>query len=553
MREDELRDRLRDALGEPPPLATPQLRPAAAASPRGHTTLMALLAGGLAIVLVLALVGTRVMLHPQGRNSLVPAASPAATPAAAADSFPCALAAMVTVEADGGTPASTQITYIPGFVNMPSGEFRADPRASVADLPHAPGFGPTVYSAAAGRWLPAIPNSVSPDGLRYAYVTQAGASSSTLHVVDVRTKSDHPLWTYGAGVNVLAWDDHGILVMTVPFSGGVALFWRIDPATGRASRAPDSDDPNRVPVAALSPGSGGFSPLGSDGRGTTAFRLGSRDAGTAYSVVLVSGGRVTATLYSGRTGDAKDFDPDVVSFDAHGIWLANFDSTRVWLWRADAGLRSFPVSGMPMASIPPGGHAYESLGTAGACMPGTFTGVVASPVAAPTPSPSPSPPVVNWTPLLARPMQLPAVSPGATCPASDVQHFDGQVKYAGGKISNGPNYGYGQWPAYLSGQTDWYSAGSQGVLVLTSPEYTGPVLMRVRRLDGDATVAVDGLGQILGSGAIGIAQGGNAPYWGEADGAITFSAPGCYGVQLDGNSWTSIAVIQVQKGPPPPG
>lgn len=62
--------------------------------------------------------------------------------------------------------------------------------------------------------------------------------------------------------------------------------------------------------------------------------------------------------------------------------------------------------------------------------------------------------------------------------------------------------------------------------------------------------SVDGLGQVLGSGAIGIAQGGNAPYWGEADGGITFSAPGCCGVQFDGDSWTSIAVIQVQKGPP---
>jgi hypothetical protein len=509
---------------------------------------MALLAAGLAIVLVIVLVGTRVMLHPQGRNSLVPAASPGATPATTpADSFPCALAAMVTVEADSGTPASTQITYIPGFVNMPSGEFRADPGASVADLPHAAGFGPTVYSAAAGRWLPAIPSSVSPEGLRYAYPAQAGASSTALHVVDVRTKSDRAVWSYGADVNVLGWDDRGILVMTVPFHGGIANFWRIDPGTGRASSAPASDNPNQVAIGLAGPASGGFSPLGSDGHGSTVFRLGSRDPGTIYSVVLVSGGRVTATLYYGRTGDAKDFDPDVVSFDAHGIWLANFDSTRVWLWRADSGLQSFAVSGLPSVSVPSGGHGFESLGTAGPCVPGTFTGVAAPPVTAPSPSPTP---VVDWSPLLARPLQMPGIAPGATCPASPQKQLD--VHAANGK--NGPDYGYGPGPAYVSGQDTWYSAGSQGIAVLVEPQSRGPVLMRIRRIDGGSgSVSSFQLGVDLGAGAIGIPGGAPPPYWEVAGGGITFSAPGCYGIQFDGAGYTDVAVIRVVKGPPPPG
>jgi hypothetical protein len=34
---------------------------------------------------------------------------------------------------------------------------------------------------------------------------------------------------------------------------------------------------------------------------------------------------------------------------------------------------------------------------------------------------------------------------------------------------------------------------------------------------------------------------------------ITFSAPGCYGMQFDGNGFSESVVIQVKQGPPPPG
>ena len=541
MREDEFREQLRAAVGEVPALKGPNLgRPPA--SPRMHTGAMAVVAGVLAIALVIALVGSRVILRPQGNIGSGPLPSPVASPTAT-DSFPCMLPVTTTVE------VGNQITSGVGFINVPSGAYFVDPSASVNDLPHPAGYVLTYYSASLERWLPAIPQAVSPDETRYVYVTSSG-SSSQLHEVDVPSKADRVLWTYGEDITVLAWDKGGIFVMTVPFSGGVAQIWLIDPASGSASRRPPSDDPTTIPLWALPGSNVGFSPLGRDGYGRTVFRFGSRDPGTKYSVVLVDNvAHTTTTLYSGVMGDAKDFDPDDAVFDAHGIWLSSYDAKRLWLWTASSGLKSFAVSGLPAAG-PGVTDAFVSYGPAGACVPGTFTGVRASPVAAPSPTPSPSVPQVDWTPLLSRPLTLPSVTAGAACPVSPQQQLD--VHAQNGK--NGPDYGFGQGPAYISGQLNWYSAGSQGIVVLVDPAYKSPVLVRIRRIDGGTgTVTVTEMGQDLGDGNVGIPQLAPAPYWGIAFGGVTFSAPGCYGIQLDGAGFSDSAVISVVKGPPPPG
>ena len=540
MREDEFRERLQGALGEPPPLRQPDLSKPAGTPSRTYAAAMVVVAAVLAVALIVVMLGTRVLLRPQGNVGPGPSASPVAT-AAAADSFPCMLPVIATIQ------VSDAITQAVGFVNVPSGGFQVDPNATVSDLPRAPRYGPTYYSAALSRWVPASRESLSPQGTSYAYVTQAG-KSAVLHVVDASRKTDRTVWTYAESIDVHAWDQAGIVVMTVPFAGGEALLWRVDPMTGKVSRLPNSEDPLMVPLSAL-PGSGSYSLLGNDGKGSTVVRFGSRDEGTKYKIVLVTSGHVTATIYSGVVGDAKDFDPDYAVFDAHGIWLSNFDAKSLWLWRATSGLQKFPVSGLP--KIPADPRNDLSFRAAGPCIAGTFKGVAPSPVVVPTPSPSHSPPYVDWAPILARPLQLPAVARGASCPVSDMQHIDTQINTP--KKGSGPDYGYGQWPVYLSGQIAWYSAGSQGILILTSPEYTGPVLVRAVRLDGAGAVTLTGVGQDLGGGATGIAQGGSPPYWGAAFGTVTFSEPGCYGIQFDGRSFTSIAVIKVEKGPPPPG
>ncbi len=72
MNENEFRKRLSEALGEPPSLAAPVLSRPDAQAPRAYPRTLALLAGGLAILLVLVLVASRIALHPTG--SILPAA-----------------------------------------------------------------------------------------------------------------------------------------------------------------------------------------------------------------------------------------------------------------------------------------------------------------------------------------------------------------------------------------------------------------------------------------------------------------------------------------------
>jgi len=551
MRENEFRDRLRDALGEPPPLPAPQLTPSDAGVSRGYPRGMALLAVGLALVLVLALVASRVALRPQGLNQ--PGAKGGV--AMAADAFPCSLA--VEAISTGQNPGQDPVTNVSlGFVNIPGGGFQVDPAATVVGLPVGAITGQNFYSAALKRWVPAPTQAISPDGLSYTYVrllpagaTYSNATSSEVHVFDVARNSDRKVWSSSSEVELVSWDSAGILVSAMPFRGGAVVLWRINPATGAVSQAPYDADPSRLPMTAFPPGGGSSSSVGTDGHGQYAHRLGSRDKGTKYSIVVVASGKVT-TLYTGTVGDSMNFDPPGVYSDGHGLWLGNVGGSPVWLWSQSSGLRSFPVTGLPPA---PSGYAFTSFAIipVGACRPGTFTGLAAPGLPpATTPTPSPSPPQIDWAPLIAKPLNLQQLSAGTRCPVSAQVDL---VVTTNGPKKGGPNYGFGQGPVYVSGQTRWY-AGTQGVIFLTDPRYTGPVLVRSMRLDGTGSLTISGQdATTLAGGAIGLAQTSSPPYWGMWQGGLTPSAPGCYGIQFDGTSVSSIAVIAVSPGPVPPG
>lgn len=553
MNENEFRERLRGALGEPPPLSSPVLAPSRAGLARAYPRGMAVLAFVLALLLVIVLVATRVAMRPQGTN--LPAAKPSPVAQAAPDSLPCALPVVAVSEAEnpGQNPV---ISMSPGFVNIPAGGFQVDPSAAIGDLPIGSPASPSFYSAALKRWVPASARMMSPDGRAYVYVAllppganYSNFNSSELHIVDVAKKTDRTVWTYKAGIDVIGWDSAGILASTVPAQGGTRLLWRIDPAGGGVTQAPPSADPNFLALTALAH-SGNYSYLGTDAQGRSVFRLGSRDPGTKYSVVIVQAGQVT-TLYAGAAGDSTDFDPEGIYWDAHGLWFGNFDGALVWLWSRSSGhLQSFKVSGLPPA---PSGYAYANVtfSPAGECVPGTFSGVAASGLPpATTPTPSPPPPTVDWSALTAKPVNLQPLPTGASCPVSP--KVDLAVKGQSGKW---PNYGFGQGPAYVSGQFMWYSAGPQAILILVDPKYTGPVLVRSRRLDGTGVLAFSGQGStsLPDAGAIGLPQTSSPPYWGTWIGSVTPSAPGCYGIQLDGTSFSSVAVISVSNGPPPGG
>jgi hypothetical protein len=471
----------------------------------------------------------------------------------APDSFPCSLAVTQLNEASNPRQNPVMSTSL-GFVNLPSGEFRVDPKATTRDLPASGSLGPNLYSAQLKRWVPASTRSMAPDGRAYAYVkalpegaTYSNSTSMELHIYDVGKKADHTLWSYAASVQLISWDGAGILVSTVPFRGGVMLLWRIDPASGAATEAPRDEDPTWTPRS-LRPNGGASSSLGSDGHGRAVYRLGSRDPGTKYSVVVVESGH-PITLYSGTAGDSAHFDPQGVSGDAHGLWLGDFDPSRIWLWTESSGLREFRITNVPPA---PAGYQYSyvSFIPAGPCVPGVFTGVAPTGLpAAPTPTPSPIPPVIDWSTLTSKPLQLDRRPAGVPCPVSS--KVDLVVKASYGKW---PNYGFGDGPAYLSGQFTWYSAGPQGTVILVDPKYQGPLLVRSKRLDGAGTLTFSGEGTtVLSDGAIGLAQTSAPPYWGTWNGSVTTSSAGCYGIQFDGTTFSGVVVIWVPTGPPPRG
>jgi hypothetical protein len=550
MRENEFRDRLRDALGEPPPLPAPQLTPSDAGISRGYPRGMALLAVGLAVVLVLALVASRIALRPTGMTQ--PGANGGV--AMPANAFPCSLP--VEAMSVGQNPSQDLVTSVSlGFVNIPGGSFQVDPAATVAGLPVGAITGQSFYSAALKRWVPAPIEAISPDGLSYTYIkllpagaTYSNATSSEVHVFDVVKNSDRKVWSSSSTVIVVNWDRAGILVSVMPIGGGTVLLWRINPATGAVSQAPWDADPSVLPTSAMPDGVSSMS-VGSDGHGQYVHRLGSLDKGTKYSIVVVASGKVT-TLYSGTVGDSMNFDPAGVYSDGHGMWLGNVGGSPVWLWSRSSGLRSFPVTGLPPM---PSGYAFTSFAIipAGACVPGTFAGVAATGLPpATTPTPSPSPPHIDSAPLIAKPLNLKPLSSGARCPVSPQVDL---VVTTNGPKKGGPNYGFGQGPVYVSGQIMWY-VGTQAILFLTDPRYTGPVLVRSMRLDGAGSLSLSGQGATtLANGAIGLAETSSPPHWGMWFGALTPSAPGCYGIQFDGTSFSSSAVIAVSPGPVPPG
>ncbi|HEY1421583.1 MAG TPA: hypothetical protein VGG90_12860 [Candidatus Dormibacteraeota bacterium] len=133
-----------------------------------------------------------------------------------------------------------------------------------------------------------------------------------------------------------------------------------------------------------------------------------------------------------------------------------------------------------------------------------------------------------------------------------------------------PNYGAGVGPAYLSGQDSWYSGGQVAVLVVDS-RYSGPLLVRAFQLGGDGKSTVT-LADLPSSDVIkqeprvtvvsavhttegGLYLGAVAPTssWREWDGLLSTDAPGCFGLQVDGDVFTEFILFVVNPGTPPGG
>jgi hypothetical protein len=153
---------------------------------------------------------------------------------------------------------------------------------------------------------------------------------------------------------------------------------------------------------------------------------------------------------------------------------------------------------------------------------------------------------------LVRPLKFPTVSPGAPCPTSAGAEVDTSGSGGFGGIALGlgdPVRPLGPFTTHaiatgsnVSMDSSWFGPKTLWYVV---PAYRGPVLLRGSRLDGPGPV---GFGEQPLVSALIIPPG---PTLNEADGYRTSPGgtnvmrPGCYGVQVDGTSFSYVIVVEI--------
>jgi hypothetical protein len=178
--------------------------------------------------------------------------------------------------------------------------------------------------------------------------------------------------------------------------------------------------------------------------------------------------------------------------------------------------------------------------------------------------------------LRKRPLRPPSAS--TSCPTLPT-HEDLQpvlsTGLAPGKPPVGPNYGYGDGPVYLSGQTDFYPGGFDLAIWLVKPPYSGPLLIRGQQVNGPARTAFsqqsDEYGKSIGLipgpsastvsaygmslpfyGELDLPAGAQPPYWGAYFADTHFDVAGCYFIQVDGTTFSEFILLEVPDAARPP-
>lgn len=170
----------------------------------------------------------------------------------------------------------------------------------------------------------------------------------------------------------------------------------------------------------------------------------------------------------------------------------------------------------------------------------------------------------EWSKLRARPLRLPTIAPGAACPGS-----------LGRVVQSGFGMASGDGPAYIVGLgTDgavqatgpgpipngrgiatW---GAEFVMFIIAPSYRGAVLARGRQVDGQHALLFNGgLDQIAGfdqstTTLLSQLRLSGAPAYGEPwpnfPAYLRIQAPGCYAIQLDGDTFSEVVVFNITFG-----
>jgi hypothetical protein len=157
---------------------------------------------------------------------------------------------------------------------------------------------------------------------------------------------------------------------------------------------------------------------------------------------------------------------------------------------------------------------------------------------------------------LHRPLHLPQLAKGAACPVSTV---DRRVDWAhafifgGSGIGRGPVYpglGSSSGLIYATRDTQYGSAWyGEKVFWYVLPSYRGPVLIRGRRIDGPQRMGFNGTR--VASPELRIDTYDSVGWSGQRRGSrgmpsgVRVLAPGCYGIQIDGTTFSRVVVVTV--------
>jgi hypothetical protein len=159
----------------------------------------------------------------------------------------------------------------------------------------------------------------------------------------------------------------------------------------------------------------------------------------------------------------------------------------------------------------------------------------------------------RWT-SLRRPLHLPKLAAGARCPLSRI---DSRIPWKRVNIFGGSGLGPGPvYPglpgAFLMATRDQQYKGpwfGEKVFWYVTPAYQGPVLIRGRRLDGPQRMGFNG--RKRANPELRIAPHQTVTWDGQPRGSrgvpsgVRVLAPGCYGIQIDGTTFSRIVVIRV--------
>lgn len=157
---------------------------------------------------------------------------------------------------------------------------------------------------------------------------------------------------------------------------------------------------------------------------------------------------------------------------------------------------------------------------------------------------------------LRRPLHLPRLAPGARCPVSRVDRrvdWEQINIYGRSGIGRGPVYpGLGAWGGRLTATSDTQYGGPWAggkVFWYVKPSYRGRVLIRGRRLDDRQRLGFNGAA--LPNRELRIEPGTTVSWQGQPPGSrgvpssVRVRSPGCYGVQIDGTTFSRLVVFRV--------